>query len=732
MAETNTKTLEQRHKPTLQKELGQIGTGIDPATGLPSMNLNPTPLPSGTEMTYTPAAVQTAELQTTTGSQLGTSPQVTAGQVPLTSLDVTTPTAAAPGSYSATTVANSVSDANAQLGSLSQGALTAPQGTVSQQALATAAQGTSAQATAPTRVLSAAEQFDAAKLSDVGGYQSATAETMNTPQEATVQYQLQQLMSQFDNNQIPAFASGAIQHANATMLARGLGASSMAGQAILHAAMETATAVAVQDAKVHSQFNLQNLSNKQQTALVNAQLGSLSQGALTAPQGTVSQQALATAATGTSAQATSPTRVLSAEEQVNAANLASVGGYQAATAQTMNTPQEANVQYQLQQLMSQFDNNQIPAFASGAIQHANATMLARGLGASSMAGQAILHAAMETATAVAVQDAQTNVKFNLQNLSNKQQTALMNAQLRATLTGQELTNEQQTRVLNAAKVSEVNNLNFTSEQQVALENAKLMQGMKLANLNTSQQVALQNAATLAGMDTKNLDARLTAAVQNARDFLQIDMANLNNKQQAEVFNKQAKNQALLTDTASQNASAQFNASSQNQVDQFYKTLGSQVAIANKNRTAAMQQFNVDQANALAKFATQVEDSRDKFNAEMSAQIDQSNVTWRRAINTTNTAEQNRINQQNAQTLLDLSVSAQNRLWNRYRDEAEWFVNITEAREARAHQAALTAQQNNFSMDMYNDKAKDSFWMTIGGAIFDVIKDSNSSTNEKGN
>ena len=106
---------------------------------------------------------------------------------------------------------------------------------------------------------------------------------------------------------------------------------------------------------------------------------------------------------------------------------------------------------------------------------------------------------------------------------------------------------------------------------------------------------------------------------------------------------------------------------------------------------------------------------------MQAQIDQSNVTWRRAINTTNTAEQNRINQTNAQTLLDLTVAAQNRLWNRYRDEAEWFVNITEAREARAHQAALTAQQNNFSMDMYNDKAKDSFWMTIGGGIFDVLK-----------
>ena len=560
-----TPTIEERNEPILKKTLAQTGVGIDPATGQPSMNLNPTALPSGTELTHTPAVATADTFETSAGKTIGTNTPVTGYQVPTTNLEVDTPTAAAPGSYTATTVSNSVSDANAQLGSLSQGALTAPQGTVSQQALASAAQGTSAQATTPTRVLSASEQVNAAKLSDVGGYQGATAQTMDTPQEATVQYQLKQLMSQFDNGAIPAFASGAIQHANAAMLARGLGASSMAGQAILHAAMETATAVAVQDAKTISQFNLQNLSNKQQTSL-------------------------------------------------------------------------------------------------------------------------------------------------------------MNAQLRATLTGQELTNEQQTRVLNAAKVSEVNNLNFTAEQTVALENAKLMQGMKLANLNSSQQAALQNAATLASMDTKNLDSRLTAAVQNAKDFLSIDMANLNNKQQTEVINKQTKNQALLTDVASQNASKQFNATSQNQVDQYYKTLASQIDIANKNRTSAMQQFNVDQANALAKFAKQVEDSRDKFNAEMAAQIDQSNVTWRRAINTTNTAEQNRINQQNAQSLLDLSVTAQNRLWNRYRDEAEWFVNITEARESRAHQAARTAQEKNFSMDMYNDKAKDSFWMTIGGAIFDVIKE----------
>jgi len=487
---------------------------------------------------------------------------------------------------------------------------------------------------------------------------------------------------------------------------------------ITSAAVPTAQAVTVPTAASPGTYSATTVANSVSDA--NAQLSSLSQGAITAPQGTVSQQALATAAQGTSAQATAPTRVLSASEQFDAANVASVGGFSAATAQTMNTPQEATVQYQLQQLMSQFDNNQIPAFASGAIQMANAQMLARGVGASSMAGQAILKAAMETATVVAVQDAQVHAKFNLQNLSNQQQTALVNAQLRATLTGQELTNEQQERVLNTAKVSEVNNLNFSAEQAVALENAKLMQGMKISNLTNSQQAALQNAAILSQMDTKNLDARLTTAVQNAKDFLQMDLTNLSNKQQAEVLNSQSKNQALLSDSAGQNAALQFNAKSQDQVDQFYKTLGAQISAANVNRTAAMQQFEVDQVNALAKFNSQVNDSRNKFDAEMSQVIDQSNVTWRRSINTANTAEQNRANQINTQNLLDISLTAQNQLWNRYRDEATWLVNLAESREARAHQVAMQSQADNFDKSMYDDDIKNNIWMGIGGAILGGI------------
>ena len=453
----------------------------------------------------------------------------------------------------------------------------------------------------------------------------------------------------------------------------------------------------------------------------NAALGALSQNAqINSPQGTVSSQALSQAATGQATQATTPVRTLSTQELVESATLSDIGGYQSASEQTMSTPQEATVQYQLTQLMSQFDNNQIPAFAAPAIKVANDAMLQRGLGASSMAGQAILKAAMEATTAIAVQDANMYAQFNMANLSNKQQTAIVNAQLRATLTGQELNNEQQSRVLNTAKVSEVNNLNFTAEQTVALENARLMQNMSLANLNNAQQSALQNAATLANMDVRNLDARLTAAVQNAKSFLDLDMANLTNDQQAKTLTYQSKIQSLLSDAAGQNAASQFNAKALDQVAQFYKTLSTSIQTANANRVSAQEQFNVDQANSVRKFNTEMENERDKFDSEMNLLIDQSNVVWRRGINTTTNAEQNRVNQVNAQNLLDLTTSAQNQLWNRYRDEAAWLIQLQESREARAHQAALQAQQNNFSWDTYEKQSKDSMWLAIGGAIIDGI------------
>lgn len=88
---------------------------------------------------------------------------------------------------------------------------------------------------------------------------------------ATVQGQLEKLMASFDGSDPPAWAAGAMRMANAAMAARGLGSSSMAGGAVTQAAMESAISIAAQDAATFSQFEMQNLNNRQQARLQNAQ-----------------------------------------------------------------------------------------------------------------------------------------------------------------------------------------------------------------------------------------------------------------------------------------------------------------------------------------------------------------------------------------------------------------------------------------------------------------------------
>ena len=58
--------------------------------------------------------------------------------------------------------------------------------------------------------------------------------------QATVQGQLAQLTANFDSANPPAWAAGAMRNATAQMAARGLGASSLAGQAIVQATLESA------------------------------------------------------------------------------------------------------------------------------------------------------------------------------------------------------------------------------------------------------------------------------------------------------------------------------------------------------------------------------------------------------------------------------------------------------------------------------------------------------------
>ena len=357
---------------------------------------------------------------------------------------------------------------------------------------------------------------------------------------------------------------------------------------------------------------------------------------------------------------------------------------QAATA----TPTEkATVQGQLAQLTANFDATNPPSWAAGALRGVQAQMAQRGLGASSMAGQAMVQAVLESALPIAQADAQLQASFETQNLSNRQQRAMLAAQQRATFIGQEFDQEFQTRVQNAARISDIANQNFTAEQQVQLENSRLANTMNLNNLSNRQAIVVAEASALANMDLSNLNNRQQASVQNAQNFLQMDMENLSNRQQTSLFKTQQTIQSLFTDQAATNAAGQFNATSQNQTDQFFAGLANQVNQFNASQANAVAQYNAGQVNTVQRFNAELNNQRDQFNAQNQIAIAQNNAQWRRQIATQDTAAINRANEINAKSVLDISTTAYDNLWNFYKDSMEWAWTSADNELDRANKIA---------------------------------------------
>jgi len=386
---------------------------------------------------------------------------------------------------------------------------------------------------------------------------------------------------------------------------------------------------------------------------------------------------------------------------------------QAATA----TPSEkATVQGQLAQLTADFDATNPPAWAAGALRGVQAVMQQRGLGASSMAGQALIQATLEAAYPIAQADAQIQAQFETQNLSNRQQRAMLAAQQRAAFIGQEFDQEFQSRVQNSARIADVANQNFTAEQQIALENSRVANTMNLQNLSNSQALVMAEASALANLDTANLNARQQAAVQNAQSFLQTDMANLNNQQQTELFKAQQRVQSMFTDQASENAARQFNASSQNQTDQFFANLATQSAQFNATQANAQSQYNAGQRNVLERFNAELNNQRDTFNAQNRLIIDQNNAQWRRTIATADTATINRVNEINATNLLATSTQAYNNLWNYYGDTMEWAWTSAENELNRYADMSIA----NLNADTQAEVAKRGESTAAGSAVGSLI------------
>lgn len=383
--------------------------------------------------------------------------------------------------------------------------------------------------------------------------------------------------------------------------------------------------------------------------------------------------------------------------------------------------QQATVQGQLAQLTANFDAANPPAWAAGAMRNATAQMAARGLGASSMAGQAIVQATMESALPIAQADASVFAQFEVQNLSNRQQRAMLSAQQRAQFIGQEFDQAFQTRVANAAKISDIANMNFTAEQQVQLENSRIANTMNLNNLSNRQAMVIAEASALANMDLSNLNNRQQAAVQNAQSFLQMDMANMSNQQQTEIFKAQQRIQSLFTDQAAENAAQQFNATSQNQVDQFFASLANQVSQFNAAQINAQGQFNAGQANTVERFNAELNNQRDQFNAQNQLAIAQANAQWRRQIATADTAAVNTANQINAQAVLGISEQAYENLWQYFADTMEWAWTTADNEADRQSSLAIAQMQADSAIDVAKLKGDYESSQAVGGFVTDILK-----------
>ena len=261
----------------------------------------------------------------------------------------------------------------------------------------------------------------------------------------------------------------------------------------------------------------------------------------------------------------------------------------------------ATIQGQLAKLTADFDVKNPPAWAAGALRNATAQMAARGLGASSMAGQAILQATFEAATPIAAADAATVAQFEQMNLSNRQQATMLAAQQRAQFLGQEFDQAFQTKVANAAKITEIANMNFNADVQIALENARLAQSVDIANLNAANAKVLSDAAAMSNMELANLNNRQQTAVANAKAFLDMNLANLSNEQQTTVLKAQQVVASMLSDQAAENTAINLNTTNANELNRFFAQLESNTAQFNAAQNNAIAQSNVSEVNAMVKF-----------------------------------------------------------------------------------------------------------------------------------
>ena len=167
--------------------------------------------------------------------------------------------------------------------------------------------------------------------------------------------------------------------------------------------------------------------------------------------------------------------------------------------------------------------------------------------------------------------------------------------------------------------------------QIADKDANFFRTLTVKNLDNRQKAIINKSTILANMETANMNARQTALVTNAQNFLKLDLANLTNEQQAEIVNKQARIEALFTDTAAINAQRIFGAENENDFAKFFNNLNAQIDLQNSAEINALSKFNSGEINDAAQFVLDIRNSRDQFLDQLQYNYAQFNAKWRQDV-----------------------------------------------------------------------------------------------------
>jgi hypothetical protein len=247
-------------------------------------------------------------------------------------------------------------------------------------------------------------------------------------------------------------------------------------------------------------------------------------------------------------------RVVGQEEEMAAATLAAptriidptkiegaVSAESLATAQTEELDERATLTFQLDQLFKGFKPGEIPpAWATPLIRRSAARSLASGIGASSMAAAATVQAIIEAGIPLAREDAQRYATLQIQNLSNKQQTALANAAVYAAMDQTNVGVRLQAQIQNAQNFLAIDTANLTNRQQGEVLNQQAHNQFLLSDQAAENAMEQLNVQTESQTDQFFSQLGATIRTANADRATAVEQFNAGQANTIEVFNAKQK------------------------------------------------------------------------------------------------------------------------------------------------------------------------------------------------